>query len=82
MRVGVCVCARAVVVVRVAIDGLRPGRHRAAVGGEAGGDLKLDGGVVDAEMIAQLMVEALEHGLALDQRHLGDLHMAGEGVVL
>jgi len=63
--VGVIVSAGAVVVVGVAVDYVGLGRGAAAVDGGTVGDFELDGGVVDAEVVAELMVDALEDGLAL-----------------
>ena len=63
--VGVIVSAGAVVVMGVAVDYVGLGRRAAAVDGGAVGDFELDGGVVDAEVVAELMVDALEDGLAL-----------------
>ena len=72
----------AVVVVRVAVDDIGPWWIRAAVRRDAGCDLQLDGRVVDAEVIAQLVVEALKYGFTLRQWHLVHLHMAGQRVRL
>ena len=63
--VGVIVSAGAVVVVRMAVDDVGLGRRAAAVDGGTVGDFELDGGVVDAEVVAELMVDALEDGFAL-----------------
>ena len=52
-------------VMGVAVDYVGLGRRAAAVDGGAVGDFELDGGVVDAEVVAELMVDALEDGLAL-----------------
>ena len=79
MFVAVCVTV-AVVVMRVAIDHIRRGRLAAAVDRGAVGDLKLDRRVVDAEVIAELVVQPLEHRLALTQLHLDHLHVTGERV--
>ena len=55
MRVSV-----AVVVMRMAIDGFGVRGLAAAVDGGAVGDLELDRRVVDAEVVAQLVVQSLE----------------------
>ncbi len=65
MGVIVVMSAGAVVVVGVAVDDVGLGRRAAAVDGGAVGDFDLDGGVVDAEMIAELMVHAVEEGFAV-----------------
>ena len=66
-----------VAVVRVTIDHFRPGWGAAVVDRCTAGDFDLDGGVVDAEMIAQLMVDALQQGFAFAEVHLADLQVAG-----
>jgi len=63
--VGVIVSAGAVVVMGVAVDYVGLGRRAAAVDGGAVCDFELDGGVVNAEVVAELVVDALEDGLAL-----------------
>jgi len=49
----------------MAVDDVGLGRRAAPVDGGAVGDFELDGGVVDAEVVAELMVDALEDGFAL-----------------
>jgi len=63
--VRVIVSAGAVVVMGVAVDNVGLWRRAAAVDRGAVGDFELDGGVVDAEVIAELVVDALENGLTL-----------------
>lgn len=69
-------------VVRVSVDGIGYWRLAAAVDGGAVGHFELNGGVVDAEVVAKLVVQALEDCLALGERHLDDLHMACKRVRL
>jgi hypothetical protein len=52
----------------------------AAMGGFAAADLKLDGGVADAESVAEGAVDRVEDAGALGQRHFRDEDVAGEGV--
>ena len=49
----------------MAVDYVGLGRRAAAVDGGAVCDFELDGGVVNAEVVAELVVDALEDGLAL-----------------
>ena len=55
-------------------------RGGAAVGGLTTADLELDGGVGDAESLAQGAVDGVENTGALGERHLGDEDVAGESV--
>ena len=74
--------AGAVVVVRVAVDHFGLRRGAAAVDRWAIGDFYLDGGVVDAKVVAQLMIHAGQDGFAGGEVHLDDLYVAGERVAL
>jgi len=65
VSVGVVVSAGAVVVVGVAVDDVGLGGAATAVDGGAVGDFDLDGGVVDAEVVTELMVHAVEEGFAV-----------------
>jgi len=78
----VLMAAWAVMMVRVAVDDVRLRRGDAAVDCGAVGDLDLNRRVVDAEVIAELMVDALQNRFALSERHLDDLHVAAESVRL
>jgi len=80
--VGVVVAAGAVAVVGVAVDDFGLGRRAAAVDCGAVGDFELDGGVVDAEVVAELVIDALEKSLAFTEVHFDDLHVAGESMGL
>ena len=71
-----------VAVVGVAVDDVGHGGLAAAVDRGAVGDLELDGRVVDAEVVAELVVQAFQDGFAFSERHLDDLHVAGERVGL
>ena len=62
--------AVSVAVVRVAVDHFGDGWLAAAVDGRAICDFDLNRRVVDAEVVAQLVVQALQDGLALRERHL------------
>ncbi len=64
----------------MAVDHGGFGGAAAAVDGGAVRDFDLDGGVVDAEVIAELVVDALEDGFAFGKRHFNDLDMARERV--
>ena len=65
MCVCVIVSAGAVMVMGVAVDHVGLGGRAAAIDGGAVGDFELDGGVVDAEVVAELVVDALENGFTL-----------------
>lgn len=52
-------------------------RGAAAVSGFAAGRLKLDGGVLDMEAIAQGAVEPIQYAAALRHRHFGNRDMTG-----
>src|SRR6185312_10363431 len=82
VAVGVVVASRAVAVVRVAVDDFRLRRGAAAIDRGAVGDFELDGGVIDAEVVAQLMIDALQQSFAFTEVHLDNLHVAGEGMGL
>ena len=60
MAVGVVVAARAVAVVGVAVDDFGLGWGAAVVDRGAAGNFNLDGGVVDAEVVAELVVDAFQ----------------------
>lgn len=76
VRVIVMMPARAVMVVRVTVDHFRRRRRAAAVYRGAVRHFQLDRRVVDAEVIAQLVVETVEHAFSVSQRHLDDLDVA------
>ena len=56
-------------------------RHQTAVRGLANNVLELQGGVVDAEALAQHAVDAVEDQVALRRRDVGDGDVAGEAWV-
>ena len=80
MAVGVA--AGAVVVVRVAVYLCGLWRRTTAIDGGAVGYFELDSGVLDAEVVLELVIDALQHGITLSKLHLDHLHMAGERVTL
>src|SRR5260370_39245871 len=59
---------------------LERGRGRAGVGSLAAADFELDGGVGDAEAVAQRAVDDVEDAGTLGEGHLRDKDVAGEGV--
>src|SRR5262249_22044802 len=66
----------------MAVDNLRYGRLTAAVDRWAVGDVELDRRVMNAEVVAQLVVQAFQYSFTFRHGHLDDLHVTGERVRL
>jgi len=76
------VTAGSVMVVRVSVDYIRGWRRATAVRHLAARHLKLNRRVVDAEVIAQLVIHVVQQRLTFAYSHLAYLHVAGQRVAL
>jgi len=75
---GMIVPTRPMMMMRMPIDHIRLRRATAVANCRAISHFQLNRRMVNPKMIAQLMVDPLQHSLALHQRHLDHLHMAGQ----